>query len=66
MDKRLEKALEFANFNVTLNNQKRILKEKYKEDPIFYPCGLKFTVDAIQLICVHSMFDSTQDPLFYR
>ena len=31
MDERLSKALEFSNYMVTLNNQKRILKEKYSD-----------------------------------
>jgi hypothetical protein len=63
MDKRLEKALEFANFNVTLNNQKRILKEKYKEDLIFYHAGSKFTVDHQLINFVSHMFDSNQDSI---
>ena len=29
MDEALEKAIEFSNFTVTLNTQKRILYEKY-------------------------------------
>lgn len=44
MDEALEKALEFANFSVTLNNQKRILKEKYTEDLVMYYNGGRFTV----------------------
>ena len=63
MDKRLEKALEFANFNVTLNNQKRILKEKYQEDLIFYHAGSKFTVDTQLINFVSHMVDSNQDTL---
>jgi hypothetical protein len=63
MDKRLEKALEFANFNVTLNNQKRILKEKYQEDLIFYHAGSKFTVNSQLINFVSHMVDSNQDTL---
>lgn len=44
MDIRLEKALEFANYMNMLNNQKRILKEKYLEDTIHYLNGGKFTI----------------------
>jgi len=44
MDEALEKALEFANFSVTLNNQKRILKEKYNENLVMYYKGGRFTV----------------------
>ena len=31
MDERLEKALDFSNYMLTLNNQKRLLAEKYQE-----------------------------------
>lgn len=44
MDEIIEKALEFSNFSVTLNNQKRILKEKCKEELNLYYKGGKFTV----------------------
>lgn len=44
MDEALEKALEFSNFSVTLNSQKRVLKENYKEDLILYYNGGKFSV----------------------
>ena len=50
MDERLEKALEFSNFMVTLNNQKRIYKEKFEQDIIYYFDGCQFTVDK-ELIC---------------
>ena len=50
MDERLEKALEFSNFMVTLNNQKRIYKEKFEQDIIYYFDGCQFTVDK-DLIC---------------
>jgi len=42
MDEQLQKALEFSNFTVTLNNQKRILKEKYNEELVFYYNNGKF------------------------
>jgi hypothetical protein len=44
MDERLEKALEFANFMVTLNNQKRSLKEQYHTECIHYHSGGTFTI----------------------
>lgn len=52
MDERLEKALEFANFMVTLNNQKRSLKEKYHTDCLYYHSGgtFKITKDLITFI----------------
>lgn len=50
MDERLEKALDFSNFMITLNNQKRVYKEKYQQDIIYYFNGCQFTVDK-ELIC---------------
>ena len=44
MDTRLEKALQFSNFMTTLNNQKRILKEQFLEDNVYYVNGGKFTI----------------------
>lgn len=44
MDERLEKALEFSNYMVTLNNQKRVIKEKYYENLIYFSNGAQFTV----------------------
>lgn len=63
MDKRLEKALEFANFNVTLSNQKRVLHEKYQENLIYYHKGSKFTVTQQLVNFVSHMIDSNQDSL---
>lgn len=50
MDERLEKALDFSNFMVTLNNQKRFLTESYEQDIIHYTNGCQFTVNK-ELIC---------------
>jgi hypothetical protein len=44
MDERLRKALDFSNYMVTLNSQKRILKEKYQNDIVYYHSGGQFTV----------------------
>jgi hypothetical protein len=44
MDERLEKALEFSNYMVTLNNQRRGLKEKFLNDCVFYQGGGSFTI----------------------
>lgn len=45
MDERLEKALEFGNFTKTLNDQRRVLTEKYNEDLIFFFQGAQFTLN---------------------
>tara|TARA_Y200000002_G_scaffold68079_1_gene52956 strand:- start:37688 stop:38035 length:348 start_codon:yes stop_codon:yes gene_type:complete len=50
MDKSLDKALDFSNYMVTFNNQKRIIHEEYLEDLVVYQNGGKFTVDK-ELIC---------------
>lgn len=44
MDERLSKALEFANYSTTINNQKRILKEKFHEDLIYFTKGSQFII----------------------
>ena len=44
MDERLEKAIEFSNYVVTLNNQKRLLKEEYEENLLYYYDGGQFTI----------------------
>lgn len=44
MDERLERALEFGNYMIALENQKRILKEKYKEQLIYYHNKGQFTI----------------------
>jgi hypothetical protein len=40
MDERLEKALDFANFLDTQNNQKRIFHKQYQENLIHYTNGV--------------------------
>lgn len=49
MDERLEKALEISNYMLTFQNQKRLLKEQYKENLIYYVNGGQFTITT-QLI----------------
>jgi len=44
MDSRLEKALEFSNYMTTLNNHKKILREKFLESSVYYYGGGTFTV----------------------
>lgn len=44
MDERLEKALNFSNYIVTLNNQKNLLKEKLDQRLVHYYGGGTFTV----------------------
>lgn len=57
MDERLEKALEFANFMVTLNNQKRSLVEKYHTDCVYYHSGGTFTINKSLITFVKTLVD---------
>jgi hypothetical protein len=44
MDERLKKALDIGNYMVTFNNQKRLIKDKFYEDLIYYDSGSQFVV----------------------
>lgn len=61
MDERLEKALEFSNYMTTLNNQKRILKEKYQDDLIHFFNGCQFTVTKELITFCNTMLNLSQD-----
>lgn len=61
MDERLEKALQFSNYMVNLNNQKRILEETYHQDIIHYFNGAQFTVDKELIVFCKIMIDLGQD-----
>ncbi|NBP57205.1 hypothetical protein EBU71_11865, partial [bacterium] len=57
MDERLEKALEFANFMVSLNNQKRSLKEKYYTDCVYYHNGGTFKITKELITFIKALLD---------
>jgi len=61
MDERLEKALNFSNYMVTLNNQKRMLKEKFKEQTLHYHLGGQFTVTKDLITFVNMLVDRGND-----
>jgi len=44
MDQRLKAALDFSNYAVTLNNQKRLLREQFNEANVYYYNGAQFTL----------------------
>jgi hypothetical protein len=44
MDDKLTDALNFSNYMITLDNQKRLLKEQYNNDIIHYYNGGQFTL----------------------
>ena len=61
MDERLEKALDFSNYMLTLNNQKRLLSEKYQEDLIHFYNGSQFTLSRELITFVSAMMSADQD-----
>ena len=44
MDDRLQKALDFSNYMVTLNNQRRLIHEQFLENSVHYLNGGKFSI----------------------
>ena len=61
MDERLSKALDFANYSVTLNNQRRALKEKFLSDVVYYQAGGSFTVTKELINFVKTLVDTGND-----
>ena len=59
MDDRLKKALDFSNYMITLDNQKRILKEKYQEDLLYYYGGGTFVATKELITFCYSMISYT-------
>jgi hypothetical protein len=61
MDERLSKALDFSNYMVTLNNQKRVLKERYREQTVYYHAGGQFTVTKDLITFVNMLVERGND-----
>ena len=61
MDERLQKALDHSNYMITLNNQKRLLKEQYKENLVYYYNGGQFTVTQGLVSFCQSLVSLNQD-----
>lgn len=61
MDERLQKALDHSNYMVTLNNQKRLLREQYKENLVYYYNGGQFTVTQELISFCQSLVNLEQD-----
>lgn len=55
MDERLEKALDFSNYMVTLNNQRILIQEKFQEQSIHYFNGGKFQATQERIAFVQSL-----------
>lgn len=60
MDARLEEAVEFSNFMVTLENQKRVLKEQYYESLIHYHNKGQFTISPEMITFLHTLLNMNQ------
>ena len=63
MDERLEKALNFSNYMLTLNNQKRLIAEKYQEELIYFYNGSQFSVTRELITFVNLMITADQDDI---
>ena len=63
MDARLESALDVSNYMVTLNNQKRLLKEQYKENLVHYHSGGQFTVTNELISFCHTLAASQTETI---
>lgn len=61
MDERLSKALDFANYSVTLANQKRALKEKYLADIVHYHNGGCFSITKELINFIKLQIDTGND-----
>lgn len=60
MDERLEKALDISNYMVTLNNQKRLLREQYQENLVYYYNGGQFAITQELLAFCRSLISMEQ------
>ena len=63
MDERLEKALDFSNYMLTLSNKKRLLAEKYQEELIHFYSGSQFTITRELITFVSTMVSADQDEI---
>ena len=63
MDERLEKALDFSNYMITLNNQKRLLREKFEEGLLYFYAGSQFTITKELINFCKAMDDADQDSI---
>lgn len=61
MDERLQKALDHSNYMITLNNQKRLLKEQYQENLVYYFNGGQFTVTQQLISFCQSLVSMDQE-----
>lgn len=58
MDERLKKALDISNFMISFENQKRLLKDKFYEDLIYFDSGCQFKVTQSLITFVKMLIDN--------
>lgn len=63
MDPRLEKALDFSNYMITLNNQRNLLHEKFLENCVHYINGGKFNITQELMNFCHMMSSTGQESI---
>jgi hypothetical protein len=61
MDERLEQALDFSNYMVTLNNQRRVIHEQFLETCVHYLNGGKFSITRDLITFCQTLRDNQQD-----
>jgi hypothetical protein len=57
MDERLQKALEFSNYNLTITNQKQNIKNRVKQLQVVHHAGGVFTADQSTIAFVKTFID---------
>lgn len=63
MDERLEKALDFSNYMVSLYNQKKSFQEKFYQDIVYYYNGSQFTVTQGLISFCDTMLRNNQEEI---
>lgn len=61
MDQRLEKALDVANFMMTFNNQRKLLKQQFESDLQYHKEGHRFIVTMDLINFIQNMIDLNLD-----
>jgi hypothetical protein len=57
MDERLQKALEFSNYSLTINNQKRNIKNRVQQLQMVHKNGGVFIADATTISFIKTLID---------
>jgi len=63
MDEKLSKALNFANYTRTFEDQKRLLKEKFVDSMIYFANGGQFTVTTDLITFVNLLLQKNESAI---